>query len=218
MPANRPPTPGETVSGQAFADDANTVSESAAGLQALVRVMWRHSIEWLWDASVIKSHVVIFNPDASAPPPCIHFGDNMVPVCTEMKNLGLVLTEHLSWLPQLIISRMKRKGYAALQSARRPLRSRGFSFRTKRHVVAGYIVPSMRFGLELWSPRTAAERGAFAALDNVLLDAMHTILGLHKGPDKWHYAQRLKADVLFHDFALPRMRWEHDIAHTRFRF
>ena len=56
------------------------------------------------------------------------------------------------------------------------------------------------------------------ALDSILVEAMHATLGLHKGPDTWQLKQRLKADVLFHDFALPRMQWEHDSAKARFRY
>jgi hypothetical protein len=40
----------------------------------------------------------------------------------------------------------------------------------------------MRFGLEIWAPTSAAERTAFAALEQVLADAMHAVLGLRSGP------------------------------------
>jgi hypothetical protein len=75
----------------------------------------------------------------------------------------------------------------------------------------------MRFGLEIWTPTSAAERKAFAALEQVLADAMHAVLGLRSGPGKWIRARRLKREVLCLDFAVPSMRSESDIARVRFR-
>ena len=185
---------GDTLAGQAFADDSISVAQSAENLQALIYIMWHHSLDWLWDANVLKSHIVVFNPCASAPPPCLSFGDTLIPVTTETKNLGIWLTSDCSWLRR--IHHVKQKGTYSLHAMRTPLRSSSFSLTTKLNIVKTYLIPAMTFGLEIWAPERAAERAAFATLDSLLTDAMHTILQLRRGPDAWRHKRRLKADVL----------------------
>jgi Reverse transcriptase (RNA-dependent DNA polymerase) len=139
---------GETGSGQAFAGDSNAPSATAAGLQALKMVMWQHSIEWLWDANVIKSHIVVFNPeDPDAAPPCLHWGQDPIPLRTETKNLGLYLTSDCKWLRHMRY--VKSNGYRALHAARPALLSGSFTFRDKCRFIKTFIVPAMRFGMEV---------------------------------------------------------------------
>ena len=207
---------GEKLAGQAFADDSISVAQSAANLQALITIMWRHSLEWLWDANVIKSHVVVFNPSTTEPPPCLYFGDALIPICTESKNLGLWLTSDCSWLRQ--IHHIKQKSTYALHAMRAPLQSGIFTFTTKLNIIKTCLIPSMTFGLEVWSPQTTAERTAFVSLDTLLVEAMHTVLGIRRGPGTWHVMRRLKSDVLFRDFAILRATHLSDAARARFRY
>jgi hypothetical protein len=78
----------------------------------------------------------------------------------------------------------------------------------------------MRYGMEVWAPRSAVERAAFAALDRVLLRAAcrFVLHGLGAGDDTWMHARRLKSEVLSHDFGIPNMSSESIISRVRFRY
>ena len=129
--------------------DATSAAQSAANLQALLCIMWQHSLEWMWDANMIKSHFVLFNPAAvlGVVPPGLRFGDALVLIATETRNLGLHLTVDCTWLQQ--IRHAREAAMHAPHAARAALRSARFSFITKRNIIATYIAPAMTFGLEV---------------------------------------------------------------------
>ena len=168
----------------------------------------------------------------------MRFGDALIPITTETKNLGIWLTLDCSWLRQIVSSlntdpsggrdirvffffyfiHVNQKGTYSLHAMRTPVRSSSFSLTTKLNIIKSYLIPAMTFGLDFWAPERAAERTAFATLDSLLTDAMHTILQLRRGPDSWRHKRRLKADVLFNDVALLRMARLSDTARARYRY
>ena len=81
-----------------------------------------------------------------------------------------------------------------------------------------YLIRAMTFGLEVSLPRITAQHAAFASLDTLLVEAMHSVLGVCRRPGHWHLKRRPKLDVLFHNSANLRATHFSDAAYARFGY
>jgi hypothetical protein len=73
----------------------------------------------------------------------------------------------------------------------------------------------MRFGIEVWFPRTLDEKQGVARLHGVLVDALRESLGIARSHPMSYSRRNCKASALLCDFGLPSMSTEGDSALVR---
>ena len=95
-----------------FADDTFGLSNTTAKMQKVINTMQQHSEDWCWDANVLKSHILLINCD-DEPGAQFTWKNADIPIRTETKNLGLWITNDLTWNKH--IKAAKSKGHFALK-------------------------------------------------------------------------------------------------------
>jgi hypothetical protein len=76
----------------------------------------------------------------------------------------------------------------------------------------------MRFGMEVWFPRTQDAKRGVAQLGSILVDALKEYLGIPRSSPLCHHRRCLTTSVFLCEFGLPGMSTEGASALVRFRF
>jgi hypothetical protein len=126
--------------------------------------------------------------------------------------LGLHLEPDLSWTVQ--IATALRNVLNALRNFQHILCNPHLHVDVKLLI----IVCTMRFGMEVWFPRTPDEKQGVPRLHRVLVDALRESLGIARSHPMSYSRHNCKASVLLCDFALPSMSTEGDSALVRFYY
>ena len=205
------------TAGSAFADDTKALSALKAALEATGRRMLEEVELLNMDTAPQKSAYIHFTKANTEGPGVqeVQLGDHTVAASTVLRDLGILFCPDLSWVPQ--ISKAVGNTRFGLYNYQSLLRSPKLNFGLKRLIIKTYIVPIMRFGMEIWFPTSRPEREAFRAGEGILIRALQMVLGVG-GRARWHLRRALKAEVLLSDFGLPSLATENKAAHVRFAY
>lgn len=189
-----------TVAGALFADDAVGLSPT---VEKVVEFCDRIS-EWCdineMQVGIKKCGIMEFLPDPDDPPflteehphrTMLQISEQLVPIVTEYKYLGLGLTPHLQ-VADMVASRFKL-GRISVTSLTPFFRSRALPLGMRWRVLAAVVVPRLLFGAEVYG----MNRSLTNRMQNLLNLAMREILGIRK-PGK-----HVSSVALWDSFAIP---------------
>ena len=91
---------GRPFVGSSFADDTFALGTDERQLRRIIAVMQQHSQDWCWDANVLKSHILKWN-HTECDNEQFEWKGAAIPMRKEAKNLGLRITDDLSWVKQI---------------------------------------------------------------------------------------------------------------------
>ena len=114
---------------QSFADDTSALAEGQKheNMQTIITAMHAHSEEWLWNANVMKSHVMAMQMLDVIPMnrSTFKWGSDDLPFADKTEKLGVWINHDLSWKEH--ISHVKKTGWLKLKKYKKFYRARKYT-------------------------------------------------------------------------------------------
>ena len=141
---------------QFYADDVVLLSESQIDLQAGLDACHAWGIRWrfIFGVGPTKSAAMVFGPARSRPDCRVHLGGVPLPVVTQYRYLGVVLTPELSWRAH--DAHVFSRGDRLFHQSSAWCHGEGLPVRFAVSVFDTYVLSSACFGLEFVGDDSAA--------------------------------------------------------------
>ena len=202
---------------QSFADDTSALAEGQKheNMQTIITAMHAHSEEWLWNANVMKSHVMAMQMLDVIPMnrSTFQWGSDDLPFADKTKNLGVWINHDLSWNEH--ISLVKKTGWLKLKKYKQVLQSPQVHLRAKLHTIRTKIIPTLTYAMEVWTPNSQQEWKSVHELTAIIDRALALAITGFKG-NKWQTRRCLKMPVIRALLKIPDAVMLLETAHVRF--
>ena len=203
--------------GQSFADDTSTLSDGQKheNMQKVIDTMRTHSQDWLWNANVLKSHMLAMQLSDETPinKEAFKWGESDLPFAHKSKNLGVTITDTVSWTEH--IAQVKQNGWYKLKRYKQILQNPRVHLRAKLQVIQTKLIPTLTYAMEVWTPTNKEEESAVHDLTKIIDRALALAVLGFKG-NNWQTRRCLKMPVIRVLLGIPSATTLLETAHARF--